>query len=110
MDSRAVIPSMSPLLSAAPGILHSSLVDQEIAHIRRVMPLSLSGDLGGPILPAPYWRRRLVQLLDTSHVNKGQLVQIDSMLVQLDEFEREHADEIPALKPFAREASGKRHA
>ncbi|MCG5075753.1 hypothetical protein [Paraburkholderia tagetis] len=61
----------------------SSLIDQDIAHIRRVMPLSLSGDFGGPILPASYWRKRLHQLLDTGHVNKGQLADIDSLLVQI---------------------------
>jgi hypothetical protein len=82
---------MSAHLPLAPGIFQSSLVDQEIAHIRRVMPLSLSGDLGGPILPAPYWRRRLLQLLDTGVVSKGQLAQIDNLLTQLDEFERQTA-------------------
>ena len=79
----------NPLLAA--GALHSSLVDQDIAHIRRVMPLSLRGDLAGPILGAPYWRRRLVRLLDAGHVSKDQLAQIDSLLRQLDEFERNAA-------------------
>ncbi|WP_310629840.1 hypothetical protein [Paraburkholderia sp.] len=62
----------------------SNLIDQDIAHIRRVMPLSLSGDFGGPILPVTYWRSRLHRLLDTGHVNKGQLAKIDSLLIQLD--------------------------
>ncbi|MDR3101387.1 MAG: hypothetical protein LBV73_30520 [Paraburkholderia sp.] len=66
------------------GHLMSSLLDQDIAHIRRVMPLSLSGDLAGPILPASYWRKRLHRLLDTGHVNKGQLADIDSLLIQID--------------------------
>ena len=66
------------------GHLMSSLIDQDIAHIRRVMPLSLSGDLAGAILPASYWRKRLHQLLDTGHVNKGQLADIDSLLIQID--------------------------
>jgi hypothetical protein len=82
---------MSSHPSLAAGALHSSLVDQDIAHIRRVMPLSLRGDLGGPILAAPYWRRRLVRLLDAGHVSKDQLAQIDSLLRQLDEFERNTA-------------------
>ncbi|POR55762.1 hypothetical protein B0G62_101157 [Paraburkholderia eburnea] len=67
-----------------PGYLMSNLIDQDIAHIRRVMPLSLAGDLGGPILSANYWRARLHRLLDTGHINKGQLADIDSLLVQID--------------------------
>lgn len=66
------------------GHLMSSLLDQDIAHIRRVMPLSLSGDLGGPILAPSYWRKRLHRLLDTGHVNKGQLADIDSLLIQIE--------------------------
>jgi hypothetical protein len=62
----------------------SNLIDQDIAHIRRVMPLSLAGDFGGPILPASYWRQRLHRLLDTGLVNKGQLSEIDSLLLMLD--------------------------
>jgi hypothetical protein len=69
------------------GHLMSNLIDQDIAHIRRVMPLSLSGDFGGPILPVMYWRSRLHRLLDTGHVNKGQLAKIDSLLIQLDLYE-----------------------
>ncbi|MFP6559839.1 hypothetical protein WJ542_16295 [Paraburkholderia sp. B3] len=75
MDSTRPIPA---------GYLMSNLIDQDIAHIRRVMPLSLSGDLAGPILPTPYWRKRLHHLLDTGHVNKGQLGEIDSLLHLLD--------------------------
>lgn len=75
MDSIRPIPA---------GYLMSNLIDQDIAHIRRVMPLSLSGDLAGPILPPPYWRQRLHRLLDTGHVNKGQLGEIDSLLHLLD--------------------------
>jgi len=84
---------MNPNPLRTPGVLHSSLVDQEIAHIQRVMPQSLSGDLAGPILSAPYWRRRLGQLLDTSEASKGQLREIDGLLAQLDEFERRKEEE-----------------
>ncbi|WP_322105885.1 hypothetical protein [Paraburkholderia sp. J41] len=66
------------------GYLMSNLIDQDIAHIRRVMPLSLSGDLGGPILPPSYWRQRLHRLLDTGLINKGQLCEIDSLLLIVD--------------------------
>lgn len=75
-------------------LLASSLIDQDIAHIRRVMPLSLSGDLGGPILPASYWRQRLHRLLDSGHANKDQLAEIDSLLQQIDESEQRTADPV----------------
>ncbi|PLZ00110.1 hypothetical protein CY652_22760 [Burkholderia sp. WAC0059] len=71
------------------GTLASSLIDDDIAHIRRVMPPSLHGDLGGPILPAAYWRRRLHTLLESAHVNKTQLCEIDGLLRQVDEFDRQ---------------------
>lgn len=97
---------MSPNRPPEPGGLHPGLIDNEIAHIRRVMPLSLSGDLAGPIFPASYWRRRLIQLLDAGHVTKGQLAQIDSLLLQLDEFERRAAEDATPPKPVVRSSSG----
>lgn len=78
---------MDTLRPLPAGYLMSSLIDQDIAHIRRVIPLSLSGDFGGSILPASYWRMRLHRLLDTGHVNKGQLADIDSLLIQIDLYE-----------------------
>ena len=77
----ALMDSTRPLPA---GHMMSTLIDQDIAHIRRVMPLSLAGDFGGPILPASYWRQRLHRLLDTGLVNKGQLSEIDSLLLILD--------------------------
>ncbi|SEA54857.1 hypothetical protein [Paraburkholderia sartisoli] len=65
-----------------------TLIDQDIAHITRVMRPSLHGDLGGPILPPAYWRKRLYRLLDTEHLSKAQLCSIDSLLLQLEEFVR----------------------
>ncbi len=65
-----------------------TLIDQDIAHITRVMRPSLHGDLGGPILPATYWRQRLYRLLDGEHLSKAQLCSIDSLLLQLEEFVR----------------------
>ena len=64
-----------------------TLVDQDIAHIARVMKPSLCGDLGGPILPAEYWRKRLYDLLDAHHVTNTQLCSIDDLLLQLDELD-----------------------
>ena len=73
-----------------------TLIDQDIAHITRVMRPSLHGDLGGPILPPAYWRQRLYRLLDAGHLSKTQLCSIDSLLLQLEEFVRsgipQHAD------------------
>ncbi|CAG4899904.1 hypothetical protein [Paraburkholderia saeva] len=65
-----------------------TLIDQDIAHITRVMRPSLHGDLGGPILPPTYWWQRLYRLLDTDHLSKSQLCSIDSLLLQLEEFVR----------------------
>ncbi|MEW6343805.1 MAG: hypothetical protein RXR20_19635 [Paraburkholderia sp.] len=64
-----------------------TLIDQDIAHITRVMKPSICGDLGGPILPPEYWRKRLYQLLDAHHVTKTQLCSIDDLLLQLDELD-----------------------
>ncbi|MCX4150081.1 MULTISPECIES: hypothetical protein [Paraburkholderia] len=65
--------------------------DQDIAHIARVMMPSLVGDLGGPILPAEYWRGRLHQHLDATHLTRVQLCALDSLLLQLDDFEAKGA-------------------
>ncbi|CAB3807564.1 hypothetical protein LMG28688_06574 [Paraburkholderia caffeinitolerans] len=67
-----------------PGYAISNLIDREIAHIRRVIPTSLAGDMAGPIFPADYWRQRLHRLLDSGNVNKSQLGEIDSLLLALD--------------------------
>lgn len=66
------------------------LIDQEITHISRVMWPALLGDLGGPILSSDYWRKRLHALLDAPALTKAQLCSIDSLLVQLDDYERRH--------------------
>ena len=61
--------------------------EQDIAHIARVMMPSLVGDLGGPILPAEYWRRRLHKLLDATHLTRAQLCALDGLLLRLDDVE-----------------------
>ncbi|OLL32918.1 hypothetical protein BTH42_04405 [Burkholderia sp. SRS-W-2-2016] len=78
MDSTLAIPSGSP---------QAKLIDQEIAHIARVMHVSLRGDFGGPILPASYWRKRLGALLDIGELGHAQLCKIDSLLLQLQHLE-----------------------
>ncbi|MFC0402428.1 hypothetical protein [Paraburkholderia rhizosphaerae] len=65
----------------------NGLLDRDIAHIARVMRPSLTGDLGGPILSSSYWRTRLHRLLEAPMLTKAQLCSIDSLLLELDEFD-----------------------
>ncbi|MEM5314244.1 hypothetical protein [Paraburkholderia sp. JHI869] len=69
----------------------SNLIDQEIAHIRHAISISLSGRLTGPAFPASYWRKRLHSLFDSGRVNISQLGEIDSLLLMLDLAELNHA-------------------
>ncbi|TAM07510.1 MAG: hypothetical protein EPN70_02755 [Paraburkholderia sp.] len=88
----------------------SNLIDQDIAHIRRVVPLALNGDLAGPIFPARYWRQRLFRLLDTGLVSKGQLSEIDSLLALLDQYERgatQAAESAASPSPSQQEAAAR---
>ncbi|MEM5364993.1 hypothetical protein V4C53_02980 [Paraburkholderia azotifigens] len=64
------------------------LIDQEIAHISRVMWPSLLGDMGGAILSSEYWRMRLHALLDAPSLTKAQLCALDSLLLRLDHYDR----------------------
>ncbi|MFM0082994.1 hypothetical protein [Paraburkholderia sediminicola] len=80
---------MERTLITLTGSSQAALVDQDIAHIGRVMRPSLQGDLGGPILPVTYWRKRLYQLLDTGNLSHAHLCAVDSLLLQLDRFETE---------------------
>ncbi|MFC0574407.1 hypothetical protein [Paraburkholderia solisilvae] len=47
----------------------------------------MTGDFGGPILSSVYWRERLHRLLEAPMLTKVQLCAIDSLLVELDEFD-----------------------
>ncbi|ANB71677.1 hypothetical protein [Paraburkholderia phytofirmans] len=81
------------------GSSQAALIDQDIAHIGRVMRPSLHGDLGGPILPTAYWRKRLHQLLDTGNLSHAQLCGVDSLLLQLDQFEAAPQPVLDELPP-----------
>ena len=83
------------------------LIDQEIAHISRVMWPSLLGGMGGTILTSEYWRMRLHALLDAPSLTKIQLCALDSLLLRLDHYDRYGPDVHPA--PFA-EATGEHGA
>jgi hypothetical protein len=87
---------MDHALTAQNNASLATLIDQDIAHIRRVMKPSLLGDLGGPILPSAYWRKRLHTLLDAGHLSHAQLRAVDSLLLQLDQFDP--ATRLPAWK------------
>jgi hypothetical protein len=78
---------MDRTLITLSGSSQAALIDRDIAHIARVMRPSLHGDLGGPILPAAYWRKRLYQLLDAGNLSHAQLCTVDSLLLQIDQFE-----------------------
>jgi hypothetical protein len=90
---------MDRTLNTLSGSSQAVLIDRDIAHISRVMRMSLHGDLGGPILPAIYWRKRLYQLLDTSQLSHAQLCTVDSLLLQLSQFEADPAPAWDALAP-----------
>ena len=87
----AVIGAMDLSPTLPTGSFLATLIDQDIAHIGRVMNAALRGDLGGPILPAAYWRKRLNELLDVDHLTKTQLYAIDGLLLQLDQYDHNGA-------------------
>ncbi|HEX7932854.1 MAG TPA: hypothetical protein VF573_07265 [Paraburkholderia sp.] len=95
----------------------TALIDRDITHIARAMRLSLQGDLAGPILPPAYWRERLYKLLDTGSLTHPQLCAVDSLLLQLDQFEAqpplawdELAPATAALFPPTHEAGAEHRA
>ncbi|SDQ37569.1 hypothetical protein SAMN05443245_1135 [Paraburkholderia fungorum] len=95
---------MDRKLNTLAGSSQIALIDHDIAHITRVMRLALHGDLGGPILPVAYWRQRLFQLLDACHLSHPQLCAIDSLLLQLRQFEAEPEPRWDTLPPPAASA------
>jgi hypothetical protein len=99
---------MDPIPTAPNNALLATFIDQDIAHIRRVMEPSLLGDLAGPILPPAYWRGRLNKLLDTGHLSHAQLCAVDSLLLVLNQFHP--ADSLPAWKTLPLGAHEKRPA
>jgi hypothetical protein len=92
---------MNRTLNTPTGSSQAALLDQDIAHIERVLRPSLYGDLGGPILPGAYWRKRLYQLLDTGNLSHAQLCAVDSLLLQIDEFDSLAAE--PAREAMAQQ-------
>jgi hypothetical protein len=60
------------------------LIDQEIAHITRVMIPSLQTASGVPILTPDYWYRRLSNLLDSTQLSPAQFHTIDALMNQIE--------------------------
>ncbi|ACC71314.1 hypothetical protein PPMP20_13305 [Paraburkholderia phymatum] len=96
---------MDLYLTSSAGSFKSTLIDQDIAHIARVMRPSMHGDLGGAILPADYWRRRLFDLLEAEHLTNSQLCAIDDLLLQLDDLSSKELAPLPV--PTARPAASR---
>jgi hypothetical protein len=79
-------------------------IDEGIAHIARVMRPALHGEEVGLYLSSDYWRKRLYQILDTAHLNNAQLRAVDSLLLELDEFDRRAR--VPAVSQAYVEMAG----
>jgi hypothetical protein len=61
-----------------------SFIDQEIAHIARVMMPSLQTASGIPILSSEYWHKRLLNLLDNACLSRSQFYTVDRLMVQIE--------------------------
>lgn len=62
-------------------------MDEDIAHVARVMVPSLSAFRGEPVLQPAYWRKRLERILDACHLTESQRATIGRLLRELDRFE-----------------------
>ena len=67
------------------------LIDQEIAHIMRVMVPSLLTEATVPILSFDYWHKRLSNLLDTAQLSHAQFRTVDSLMTQLERLQMRSA-------------------
>ncbi|WP_232064386.1 hypothetical protein [Paraburkholderia dioscoreae] len=64
-------------------------MDEDIAHVARVMVPSLSAFRGEPVLQPAYWRRRLQRIQSEFRLTEMQASQIQHLLGDLDKFEAE---------------------
>ncbi|WP_322014682.1 hypothetical protein [Paraburkholderia sp. J12] len=67
------------------------LIDQEIAHISRIMIPSLQTANGVPILTADYWHRRLSALMDGAPLSHTQFRTIDALMNQIERIQADTA-------------------
>ncbi|MFM0155320.1 hypothetical protein [Paraburkholderia sediminicola] len=64
-------------------------MDEDIAHVARVMAPSLRAFRGEPVLLPAYWRKRLQRIQDEFPLTALQTFQIKHLLGELDRFEAE---------------------
>ena len=64
-------------------------MDEDIAHVARVMAPSLRAFRGEPVLQPAYWRKRLQRIQDEFPLTTLQTFQIERLLGELDRFEAE---------------------
>ncbi|MEA3129977.1 MAG: hypothetical protein QOF46_1772 [Paraburkholderia sp.] len=64
-------------------------MDEDIAHVARVMAPSLRAFRGEPVLAPAYWRKRLQRIQDEFPLTAMQTFQIKHLLGELDRFEAE---------------------
>jgi hypothetical protein len=62
-------------------------MDDDIAHVARVMVPSLKAFRGQPVIPPDYWRRRLQRIQEEFPLTQMQSFQIKDLLGELDRFE-----------------------
>jgi hypothetical protein len=62
-------------------------MDDDIAHVARVMVPSLSAFLGEPVIPPSYWRKRLHRMQGAFHLTDSQASTIRRLLGELELFE-----------------------
>jgi hypothetical protein len=68
-----------------------ALGDEELPHIEAIIQHSLSEIEINPFLTRPYWRRRLVDLLDCIERSPSQLRRADALIVALNRFDEQRA-------------------
>ncbi|MFM0300659.1 hypothetical protein PQQ99_11110 [Paraburkholderia sediminicola] len=68
-------------------------MDEDIAHVARVMAPSLRAFRGEPVLLPAYWRKRLQRIQDEFPLTELQTFQIRHLLGELDRFEAERGGE-----------------
>lgn len=69
-------------------------MDEDIAHVARVMAPSLRAFRGEPVLPPAYWRKRLQRIQDEFPLTELQTFQIERLLGELDRFEAERGGRV----------------
>lgn len=74
-------------------------MDEDIAHVARVMVPSLSAFGGEPVLQPAYWRKRLERIQNKFRLTDMQTLKIEHLLRDLDRFETENAASKKLLGP-----------